>query len=222
MKIQQTENGLDTKQKIYEELQRLTTYEVVKFATINILGETLTKVDELARPIHTKEGLMYYKAGNRVNMRIVNDPVSNTWHLLMYVEKYGKKMLDIYSWDPKMYNKYKDKAVNVGIHSKAGIENLQYLIDLVSDEEKEILRDYFEHKLYDLELIHLPEDRRTGIYVTQEIIDAGITHLVNSWTEAENGEYEATELVPGDLLIAEGDAFYCVEKKVAEATYKKV
>lgn len=131
---------------------------------------------------------------------------------------------DCYCWTVEKIKK-EDKKGNIkpiGTNSANGLINLSNVILTIKDEkEKKLFADMFVSYNKDLMLVTSPAEERICIVVTQDMIDAGITHCVNSYDEAdENGNAPATRIFVGDILILEDTGVYRVGHEEALMTYR--
>ena len=131
---------------------------------------------------------------------------------------------DCYCWrlEKVLKEEKKGNVRPIGVNSANGLLNLMEVMRTVTDpKESKLLADMFVSWNKDLMLVALPAEERICIVVTQEMLDAGITHCVNSYDDPdENGDAPATPIYVGDILIVEDNGVYRVGREEADVTYR--
>ncbi len=184
-----------------------------KWSDIGLWGQIL------AMKVKTKEqplGCDYDEVSFQIVMRVLNGKVLMTG---------GRP--DSYTWTTDKVKKYLDDPESIryiGVNSAAALINLAKVINTIPDEdEQKMFADMFCSINKDLLLITSEEENRRCIEVTQELYDAGLTYVVDSWMEPDKvtGEYTATLLNVGDFIIVEGpEKIYCIRKDEFNETHK--
>lgn len=110
----------------------------------------------------------------------------------------------------------------IGINSVNGLLNLMDVLQGIPDEkERRLMADMFISLNKDLMLVDLAAEERICIVVTQELLDAGITHCVDSYVDTDkNGNAPATSIYLDDILIVDGNGVYRVGREEASMTYR--
>ena len=136
---------------------------------------------------------------------------------------------DAYAWQTSKVLKQKSKKY-LGFHSTEGALTYAEIVQTIrTDREKELLTDLLVKWGTDLLLIHTDEEKRKVIFVTEDIIKAGIFELPNSydilWPKEGAEGVELTPITVGDALVVEetdeGEFFYIIQKQEFEMTHKK-
>jgi hypothetical protein len=203
--------------------------KVLKLMTLEIWKREPRSKDDLNTLIHsikTKEnpsGEDYPEGYHEVLRLIAHKDHPEFLTVLQAVEKYnGKLMPDVYAKKSSQYPS-EAKRKPIGVATPEGRANLDKTLDLIyAENEREMFKVFMEKRNFDSDAVITAEEVRLGVFVTQEMIDAGITHIVNDWDEAEDGYYTANALEVGDLLIYNNGMFYLVEKGIASLTYAKI
>ena len=206
-----------------------TTNEMVKLPMDNVVFDRLGEIPLLEMLMNlnvvTKEhigGTTYDKKSFQMVMRIINGK------LLMRGQDLVERP-DAYAWKTSKVVKAKNKKA-LGFHSVEGAQTYaKVLATIQSQYEKDLFTDLLVNWARDLLLIHTPEERRTVIEVTEELIcKHGVTEVPNSydieWPAEGADGVELTPIKVGDALVIEecsfGTAFYVVHKDEYELTHK--
>lgn len=206
-----------------------TAKEMIKLPLDNVVFDRLGEIPLLEMLMNlnvvTKEhveGTTYDKKSFQMVMRIIGGK------LLMRGQDLVERP-DAYAWQTSKVVKAKNKKA-LGFHSVEGAQTYaQLLATIESQYERDLFTDLLVNWAKDLILIHTPEERRTVIEVTEElIVKHGITAVPNSydieWPAEGSDGVELTPIKVGDALIIEpcsfGPAFYVVQKDEYELTHK--
>lgn len=206
-----------------------TTLEMVKLPMDNVVFDRLGEIPLLEMLMNlnvvTKEhigGTTYDKKNFQMVMRII------AGKLLMRGQDLVERP-DAYAWKTSKVVEAKNKKA-LGFHSVEGAQTYaKVLASIQSQYEKDLFTDLLVNWARDLLLIHTPEERRTVIEVTEELITKhGITEVPNSydieWPAEGADGVELTPIKVGDALVVEncsfGLAFYVVQKDEYELTHK--
>ena len=136
--------------------------------------------------------------------------------LLDYSLFNDKGEINAFAWSPKDFTK-KAKKPLVMKGEKCSVARM-LLKTIKTPKERELVAGLLRLGL-EILLVETPEEEREVIEVTQDLYNAGVTEIVNSWdNEAENPVVTALEI--GDRLVVEGDLFYCIRKDVFEKTHR--
>lgn len=158
----------------------------------------------------TKEGDMEYKTGASVEeqyrmhvlLRIINGKLYN--HL---------GQLDCYAHNMATYKKNMKDAKPIGLRSCRGMETMQQVLDSMPNEaERQQLYNLLSLFAIDLQVCYTAPHWRQVVEVTQEMIDAGLTSIINDWENEKSG-WTKTQLCAGDFLVLTADGMYVIRRE---------
>lgn len=130
-----------------------------------------------------------------------------------------EERLDTYAWTDEEYDKNlpAKKRQVIGVNSEAGRANLQAAIDsLKNPRDKARLEALFKMYAVDFVCGVQTASWRQVVEVTQEMIDAGLTHISNDYDKPTD---EPTQLLVGDFLVITDDGMYRIDRKTFEKTH---
>ena len=134
-----------------------------------------------------------------------------------------KGMADAYTWTEEDYNSKKEKIVPIGFGYMATVESVKWAMTIVDTIENEKEKDdmiLFLTKYPDLKLVFSKEEKRIVVEVTQEMIDAGLTEIVDSYALTDkNGMSETTKVEVGDFLVKNKESYYLIQKNLFWETH---
>lgn len=127
---------------------------------------------------------------------------------------------DSYAWKKSKIETYDSKRIGLSLFGF--INYYKVLRTISSKEERKMFHDFFKLFRVDLSLIFTPAEERECVIITQELFDAGLTHVINDWENKpdENGNWAKSELHVGDALIITKDGAYQVQADVFAETYR--
>lgn len=184
--------------------------KATKLSTVTLVLPTFAELGLLGLmfpAVKTMEGLMTYGADYRPVVQLLDYP-----HSLFN----SKGEINAFAWSPKDFAKKAKKPLTVKGEQDFAARVL--LRGMKTPKERELVAGLLRLGL-EILLVETPEEEREVIEVTQDLYNAGVTEIVNSWdNEAENPVVTALEI--GDRLVVEGDIFYCIRKDVFEKTHR--
>lgn len=191
---------------------RETLYELLASLPVDTLNARKEPMANIVFPSLSALGLMSQMFG--LTMKTKEAPEGERYpdisHPVMRVlggKVYNKDdQVDCYTWSDETFANKASKCQEVGIHGAKAIVALTTVLNDISDEnEKLAVADMFARLGFNLLLVYSKAENREYIRVTRELLDMGITHCVNEWTEKkpEEADYSAylSALEEGDVLI---------------------
>lgn len=201
--------------------QNVTPREALRDGNFTVLIPDLRLIWEINPETKTKEGMMAYPiigGKSQVIFRLLSDETGKL-HL-----RNKTRELDAYAWTAQDILSRAKKILPFGINSEEGKQTLETLLSYMSDEEEkeEILKTLYLFRI-DFQAVMVKPDWRKVVEVTQELYDAGVTSVINSWEDESSG-FRATELQVGDFLVIESpEKAYCIRREEfieTHSTYK--
>ena len=138
------------------------------------------------------------------------------------------KLPDGYAWkQSKVLQMLADGLITpIGTSSPEAILAMVQLLNTIKDDEEraEVAATFatFGHSTM---LAYSPAENRVFIRVTQELIDAGLTHSADEWLKPDaNGEVKGSKLYVGDVIIVSFNADgsitgYRIDEELFELTH---
>lgn len=110
--------------------------------------------------------------------------------------------VDVYAWTNEDYAKKADKVQPVGINSDQALENLDTLCSILSNpQDIEELREWFSEYRINHEMVFTKPEWRQVIVVTRALYEAGVTHVINAWSEGDSAPVTPVNI--GDVIVVE-------------------
>lgn len=211
MKLNKAENVAKITTMVAGKIQNCTKLEIQnlvfpKWSELGIFGETIRQVVVTKEQ---KDGCLYEEAVYQVVLRILDGKL------------YLNGNLDTYCWKHSKLESAKD-VKEIGNTSLKSRFNKRKLLKTISSLEERIkIENLFKTLRTQFFLVTLPEEERNFVRITEDLYNAGLTHVVDEWMEIDTeGLADATELNVGDCLIVTKDGFYCIREEEFNITHR--
>ncbi len=176
-------------------------------AQYHLLWPTMPLLYEVLPTVRTKEGPMDYP----IQETIDDD---TRWRIVLRIIKgrlYNKKQqLDAYAWDKETFLDKIPRPAKIGCNSQEGRQELQKVLDMMPEEkERQELLAFL--RCFTIDFVggfSAPEERYVAV-VTKDMIDAGLTGVVNEWTTEP--PYTITPVNVGDVLVITNKGMYVIQ-----------